>query len=40
MTPFEAACAAHAPGSAAFLAAVDFVGRYQASSQGLYLKLR
>ena len=29
MTPLEAAYAAHTPGSAAFLAAVDFAGRYQ-----------
>ena len=29
MTPLEAAYAAHTPGSAAFLAVVDFAGRYQ-----------
>lgn len=31
MTPFEVAYAVHAPGSPAFLAAVDFAGRYQVS---------
>ena len=31
MTPLEAAYTAHAPGSPAFLAAVDFAGRYQVS---------
>ena len=31
MTPLEAAYAAHTPGSPAFLAAVDFAGRYQVS---------
>ena len=31
MTPFEAAYADHTPGSAAFLAVVDFAGRYQVS---------
>ena len=31
MTPLEAAYAAHTPGSVAFLAAVDFAGRYQIS---------
>ena len=31
MTPLEAAYAAYEPGSAGFLAAVDFVGRYQAT---------
>ena len=31
MTPLEAAYAVHTPGSAAFLAVVDFAGRYQVS---------
>ena len=31
MTALEAAYTAHTPGSAAFLAAVDFAGRYQGS---------
>ena len=31
VTPLEAAYAAYEPGSAGFLAAVDFVGRYQVS---------
>ena len=41
MTPLEAAYTAHPRrGLAAFLAAGDLAGLYQASSQGLYLELR